>query len=496
MSNSYWGYWLIVMGVAIVGLITVVNGITTTTTQDYLSIKEITDASMLESVDYGYYRDYNEVKINKEKFMEVFIRRLSETMKLQDEYEVNFYGIYEAPPKVSVELRSSSGTTASYDVVTRYSGILQIHPEDENQGSTPSTPSTDPTPSTPTTPTTPTDPQEPEKPEEEKICGMDKTKVHTDLAGKHIIPISPNLAVYKTLNDATSKKNSFKTLAVPVNKKGTTGGSVKKYEILASSQNYFAIKLPDTESGCGWIDDNYTAISLTEYLPTSEYNIEYNITNESGSIFKVHGKEIKGITGQHLYNSSIRNFVPLYYPYAVQLKGILESSRDKTLVIYDAYRPGSVSRKVYDTLYNSDLVARIGETCSENDARLNCYGTKRIGLDWYINDESTHNKTCALDLTYKEGKNEQPLMAYSYMHELSSDSNKYTTIAYSEKGYREMGEKEWTPGFKNNDVAKTLDDLMMVAGIRTIPTEWWHFENTKCATDSNIPYLDFTSIVD
>ncbi len=134
MSSSYWGYWLVVLGVAIVGLITVVNGITTTTTQDYLSIKEITDASMLESVDYGYYRDYNEVRINKEKFMEVFIRRLSQTMQLQDEYEVNFYGIYEAPPKVSVEIKSSTGSTAmaagGMDVITRYNGILQVHSQD------------------------------------------------------------------------------------------------------------------------------------------------------------------------------------------------------------------------------------------------------------------------------------------------------------------------------------------------------------------------------
>ena len=129
MSHSYWGYWLVVMGVSIIGLITVVNGITTTSTKDFLSIKEITDASMLEAVDYGYYRDYNELRINKEKFMEVFIRRLAQAMELQDEYEVNFYGIYETPPKVSVEIKSKSGTTVgtdSYDMVTRYSGILQV----------------------------------------------------------------------------------------------------------------------------------------------------------------------------------------------------------------------------------------------------------------------------------------------------------------------------------------------------------------------------------
>ena len=132
MQSSYWGYWLIVLGVAIVGLSISVQGMTTNTTQDYYSLKEITDASMLESVDYGYYRDYNEVKINKEKFIEVFTRMLVETMGANDTYEVNFYEIYEAPPKVSVEVKSNSGanfTSANYDTISRIDAIIQIHAE-------------------------------------------------------------------------------------------------------------------------------------------------------------------------------------------------------------------------------------------------------------------------------------------------------------------------------------------------------------------------------
>ncbi len=133
MSHSYWGYWLITFGIAIVGLMVSVQGITTTTTQDYYSLKEITESAMLESVDYGYYRDYNEVKINGEKFMEVFIRMLSETIS-NETYEVNFYDLYEAPPKVSVEIKSNSGTnfisSGSYDSVNRVDAILQTYAEE------------------------------------------------------------------------------------------------------------------------------------------------------------------------------------------------------------------------------------------------------------------------------------------------------------------------------------------------------------------------------
>ena len=139
MQTSYWGYWLIVMGVAIVGLMITVQGITINTTQDSYAIREMVEASMLESVDYGYYRDYNEIKINKEKFMEVFIRMTAEVMGMNDTYEVNFYAIYEAPPKVSVEIKTNSGTnfinTGDYDTISRIDAIIQIHAEEVGERS-------------------------------------------------------------------------------------------------------------------------------------------------------------------------------------------------------------------------------------------------------------------------------------------------------------------------------------------------------------------------
>ena len=137
MQSSYWGYWVVVMGVAIVGLMISVQGITTNTTQDSYAIREIAEASMLDAVDYAYYRDYNEVKIDKEKFMEVFIRRVAETMGANDTYEVNFYAIYEAPPKVSVEIKSNSGanfvSANGYDTISRVDAIIQIHAENYNK---------------------------------------------------------------------------------------------------------------------------------------------------------------------------------------------------------------------------------------------------------------------------------------------------------------------------------------------------------------------------
>lgn len=132
MKESYWGYWLIVLGIFVIVIMMLISNVTSTNTQDYYLIKEITQASMLDAVDYAYYREYNEVKMNKEKFVESFIRRFTDSVTLSTTYEVSFYEIYEAPPKVSVKVSSSSssfniaGDSESFDIVNKLDAILEM----------------------------------------------------------------------------------------------------------------------------------------------------------------------------------------------------------------------------------------------------------------------------------------------------------------------------------------------------------------------------------
>ena len=82
MQESYWGYWLVILGVFITVVMMMIQSITTSNSQDYYQLKEITESAMTDSVDYAYYRLYGEVKINKEKFVENFLRRFSETVNI------------------------------------------------------------------------------------------------------------------------------------------------------------------------------------------------------------------------------------------------------------------------------------------------------------------------------------------------------------------------------------------------------------------------------
>jgi hypothetical protein len=131
MKHAYWGYWLIVLGIFVVVVMLLVQSVTATNTQDYYMIKEITQSAMVDSVDYAYYRDNGEIKINKEKFMECFIRRMAEETNISQTYKIEFFQIYEAPPKVSVKVSSRSnsfniaGDSTDFDIVNKIDAIIE-----------------------------------------------------------------------------------------------------------------------------------------------------------------------------------------------------------------------------------------------------------------------------------------------------------------------------------------------------------------------------------
>ena len=109
MKESYWGYWLILLGVFIVVVMMLANDATTTNTQDYYQLKEVANSAIYDSIDYAYYSQTKQVRMLKEVFVENFIRRFSETASMTDTYQIDFFDLYESPPKVSVKVTSATG---------------------------------------------------------------------------------------------------------------------------------------------------------------------------------------------------------------------------------------------------------------------------------------------------------------------------------------------------------------------------------------------------
>ena len=69
--------------------------------------------------------------------MEVFLRMFAESVSASDSYEITFTNIYEAPPKVSVKVSSTSNTftingdSQSFKLVDKVDGILEISRDKE-----------------------------------------------------------------------------------------------------------------------------------------------------------------------------------------------------------------------------------------------------------------------------------------------------------------------------------------------------------------------------
>ena len=113
MKESYWGYWLILLGIFIVVVMMLSNDATTTNTEDYYQLKEVANSALYDAIDYSYYSQTRQIRILKEVFVENFLRRFAETVNITDTYTVQFYDLYESPPKVSIKIAT---TTAGFVV--------------------------------------------------------------------------------------------------------------------------------------------------------------------------------------------------------------------------------------------------------------------------------------------------------------------------------------------------------------------------------------------
>ena len=133
MKESLWGYWIILLGIMILSVMMLFQNYTTTTEQDYYLVKEVTEAALADAIDWAHFRKYGEMRIVKEKFVEDFTRRFSETVNINKDYNIKFYDIYEAPPKVSGKVTTKTDKftiftdTTSVDVVNKIDAILELN---------------------------------------------------------------------------------------------------------------------------------------------------------------------------------------------------------------------------------------------------------------------------------------------------------------------------------------------------------------------------------
>lgn len=93
MKESFWGYFIITLGISILLVLIFVQELTVTDEEDFYLTREVLEASMIDAIDYGSYRTTGRIVMSSEKFQEVFIRRFAESVSNNKEYTLDFYDI-------------------------------------------------------------------------------------------------------------------------------------------------------------------------------------------------------------------------------------------------------------------------------------------------------------------------------------------------------------------------------------------------------------------
>ena len=130
MSESMWGAFIVGLGIVSIFFIYSFQSITNTNEHNYNMLKEVTEAAMMDAVSLPDYRRDAVIRIDREKFVENFVRRFAESANLGRTYDIKIYDVVELPPKVSLQVSSKEkGNTEDkvivFDIVNRIDAILE-----------------------------------------------------------------------------------------------------------------------------------------------------------------------------------------------------------------------------------------------------------------------------------------------------------------------------------------------------------------------------------
>ena len=75
MKESFWAVYIVALGLVAILFIYLFQSLTNNDEHNMVLLKETTEAAMYDAFDYATYRKTGEISIDREKFVEVFLRR-------------------------------------------------------------------------------------------------------------------------------------------------------------------------------------------------------------------------------------------------------------------------------------------------------------------------------------------------------------------------------------------------------------------------------------
>ena len=275
----------------------------------------------------------------------------------------------------------------------------------------------------------------------------------------------------KSINNTTGWCTDWVNFYKP-NKNGRK--STSKWGIIKAKQPFIVMSISGDYAKVkygrrvGFIYNKYMMINLPDVLPS----IQYNLVNAYSCMSKCMGKSISGLTGKKfystkkVYNKKIgRNewIVPMLYTTAVKIAKAQKVALKKGygLKIYDAYRPYSVTRAMYPLFSN---------WLNKNKRIRNSAFTYQYDQSWFLaQNKSTHNVASAIDVSMVNYSNGKELKMPTAYDEMSKRAVKYanSSTKNAKSGYAST----------MTSAAKTMNSIFIDAGMSTLASEWWHFQD-------------------
>ena len=131
MKESFWGAFIIGFGVIVLMIIFFFQNVTNTDEHNYNLLKETTEAAMFDAFDLASYQADGTIRIDREKFVESFLRRFADNATLAKTYRIEIYDVNEEPPKVSIRVVSGESTSVTGEILdftidNRLDAIMEI----------------------------------------------------------------------------------------------------------------------------------------------------------------------------------------------------------------------------------------------------------------------------------------------------------------------------------------------------------------------------------
>lgn len=128
MNKAMLTVGIIILSLATLLMINIISNYSSGSELDYYLVKETSEAAMIDAIDVKYYRENGLLRMDKEKFVESFVRRFADSVDTTRNYQLSFYDLNEVPPKVSVKVDSSTVLSfkgSNLEMSTQLDAILE-----------------------------------------------------------------------------------------------------------------------------------------------------------------------------------------------------------------------------------------------------------------------------------------------------------------------------------------------------------------------------------